>query len=317
MRLVRNIRQFRLLPRPRAKRLLNRLQHRRRVEISHHQEERIFRRVKVFVNLQQIRSLIRRNLRLGRRYDAVWMLSKQNLAQSFARQESRLGPIQFHFFQLQPSFALKFPFYERRIARQLIHQPEQRFRHLRQSRKCNRARIRAQAPQILFDPPADAQLRPRAQHRRRHLGQSRSALDRRRISRAERKLSMQLRYRMRLRQQYLEPVRQTHTRPLRPGHRALCSQRRYRCSRTLRPRLRGHYAASFLSVFTGARNTIARFSARKYFFATACTSSLFTAKNPSRIEFTNSALLSNNVKHASRCMSPYRGIPPRPPSSVE
>src|SRR5580704_302187 len=312
LRLVRNFRGLWLLPGPRSKRLLDRLQHRGRVEIADQQEQSILWRVKILINLKQICSLIRRNLSLCSRRNGIRMIPKQNFPQPFAGQKPRLRSIQLHFLQLQSPLTFKFRIHKRRIARQLIHQPEQRLAHLRQSRKRNGARIRARArrqiraqtPQILFNPPADPQLGPRAYDRRRHLSQTRAALDRRRVSRPKRKLPMKFRYRVRLRQQNLKPVRQTHARPLRPSHRSFRSKRRDRRSRTPDARLSRHYAASFSLLFTGVRNTIARFSARKYFFATACTSSLFTAKNPSKIEFTISGLLSNSVKHASRCISP-------------
>src|SRR5947209_2831031 len=80
-----------------------------------------------------------------------------------------------------------------------------------------------------------------------------------------------------------------------------------------------HYAAAFLpEAGDGVRNTMARLSGSKYFFAAACTCSRVTVKNPSRMVLASCGSLSNKVKQARRCIKPYLGMyPPRPPSKVE
>src|SRR6267143_238698 len=111
---------------------------------------------------------------------------------------------------------------------------------------------------------------------------------------------------MGLRENDFEAVRKTGLGTLRPGNCALGSE----CGNTVRDfyGTRGHYAASFALALTGVRKTMARFSFRRYFWATDWISSRVTARNPSRMVFTSCGWLSNSVKQARRCINPYFGI---------
>src|SRR5713101_6678407 len=126
---------------------------------------------------------------------------------------------------------------------------------------------------------------------------------------------MKLRNRVGLRENDFEAVGKPRLGPFRPRHRALRRERGNADCNFYGTG--GHYAASFALALTGVRKTMARFSFRRYFLAAAWISSRVTARNPSRMVFTSCGSLSNSVKHARRCISPYFGMyPPRPPSSV-
>ncbi len=260
---------------PTAEDFLGGFQHFIRIEIADEQQNRIFRRVKFAVDRLQILALVRGHLRLTRRNLGIRMRAKQNFAQSLACEEFRLRALQLYFFQLLPPFAFEFGFRKRRFARQLVYQSEQRLREFRESGKRNRAgirpragrKIRADAPQILLDLAAGALGCSRASHRRGHFRKPRSAINRRRISRAEKQFAMKLWNRMSLRENDFKAIRKPRPGPLRPSHRAF---RRESGNAVCHfHSAGGHYAASFALALRGVRKMMARFSFRRYFLATA------------------------------------------------
>src|SRR6266446_5462359 len=133
------------------------------------------------------------------------------------------------------------------------------------------------------------------------------------VSGAEEQFTVKLGNRVRLRENDFETIRKPRPGPLRPRHRTFGGKSRN--ADCYLHSTGSHYAASF--ALRGVRKTMARFSFRRYFFATARISSRVTERNPSRIVFTNCRSWSKSVKQARRCINPYFGMyPPRPPSSV-
>ena len=78
---------------------------------------------------------------------------------------------------------------------------------------------------------------------------------------------MKFRNRVRFHENHFEPVREFGPLAVRPSHLPFGSQRRH-CV-VYFDSFSGHYAASFTPAGAGSRNTIARFSLRKYFCAAA------------------------------------------------
>ncbi len=264
-----------LLAGPAVENFFDGLQHRCGVEVADHHQKRVFRRVKLAIDLREIGTLVGGHLRFGRSDVRVRMRAKQNLAQALAGQKSGLRSIELYFFEFLAALALEFRLREGSFARQLIDEAEQRFGQFRQASESDRAGVRssaggkigADAAQVFFDLTADAPRRSGADDRCGHFREAGSAIDHRGVAGAEREFAVKFRNGVRFRENDFQTVRQARFGSLRPGHRAL----RRQCRR-FRGQLggsSGHYAASFAPAFMGVRKTMARFVGRRYFLATA------------------------------------------------
>jgi hypothetical protein len=208
------------------------------------------------------------------------MRAEKNFAEAFAGEKAGRGALEFHFFEFLAALAFELVFGERCFAREFVHQLKKRLGEFAEAGEADgagvlsgaAAEVGAEAAEVLFDLATGAFGGTSAHERGGHFSKTRRAIGNERIAGPEIEFPVKFGNGMRFGENDFEAVGEARASGFGPGDGALGGERGDG-GRNFRG-AGSHYAASFLPAsagkpaFTGARKTMARFSGRRYFFAT-------------------------------------------------